>query len=48
MEPFLLGGHMIRSVGDEKTSLGRAARQVRAVSTSPVAEAVGSALRSTT
>ena len=29
MEPFLLGGHMIRNVGDEKTTLGRAAGEVR-------------------
>ena len=29
MEPFLLGGHMIRNVGDERTTLGRAALEVR-------------------
>ncbi len=40
MEPFLLGGHMIRSVGDEKTSWGELPSKFEA-GTSPVAEAVG-------
>jgi cysteine desulfurase / selenocysteine lyase len=40
MEPFLLGGHMIRSVGDEKTTWGELPSKFEA-GTSPVAEAVG-------
>jgi cysteine desulfurase/selenocysteine lyase len=40
MEPFLLGGHMIRSVGDETTSWGELPAKFEA-GTSPVAEAVG-------
>src|SRR6516162_3038045 len=40
MEPFLLGGHMIRSVGDEKTTWGELPAKFEA-GTSPVAEAVG-------
>ncbi len=40
MEPFLLGGHMIRNVGDEKTTWGELPSKFEA-GTSPVAEAVG-------
>ncbi|HUK44599.1 MAG TPA: SufS family cysteine desulfurase [Gaiellaceae bacterium] len=40
MEPFLLGGHMIRNVGDERTSWGELPAKFEA-GTSPVAEAVG-------
>ena len=40
MEPFLLGGHMIRNVGDEKTTWGELPAKFEA-GTSPVAEAVG-------
>jgi cysteine desulfurase/selenocysteine lyase len=40
MEPFLLGGHMIRNVGDKKTSWGELPAKFEA-GTSPVAEAVG-------
>ena len=40
MEPFLLGGHMIRNVGDERTSWGGLPAKFEA-GTSPVAEAVG-------
>ncbi len=40
MEPFLLGGHMIRSVGDERTSWAELPAKFEA-GTSPVAEAVG-------
>src|SRR5262249_59987202 len=38
MEPFLLGGHMIRNVGDEKTSWGELPAKFEA-GTSPVAHA---------
>jgi len=40
MEPFLLGGHMIRNVGDQKTTWGELPGKFEA-GTSPVAEAVG-------
>jgi cysteine desulfurase/selenocysteine lyase len=40
MEPFLLGGHMIRNVGDQKTTWGELPSKFEA-GTSPVAEAVG-------
>jgi cysteine desulfurase/selenocysteine lyase len=40
MEPFLLGGHMIRSVGDEKTTWGTLPHKFEA-GTAPMAEAVG-------
>jgi cysteine desulfurase / selenocysteine lyase len=40
MEPFLLGGHMIRSVGDEKTTWGALPHKFEA-GTAPMAEAVG-------
>jgi cysteine desulfurase / selenocysteine lyase len=40
MEPFLLGGHMIRNVGDETTSWAELPAKFEA-GTSPVAEAVG-------
>ncbi len=40
MEPFLLGGHMIRSVGDQETSWAELPAKFEA-GTSPVAEAVG-------
>jgi cysteine desulfurase/selenocysteine lyase len=40
MEPFLLGGHMIRSVGDERTTWAELPAKFEA-GTSPVAEAVG-------
>ncbi len=40
MEPFLLGGHMIRNVGDTKTTWGELPAKFEA-GTSPVAEAVG-------
>ncbi len=40
MEPFLLGGHMIRNVGDERTTWGELPSKFEA-GTSPVAEAVG-------
>jgi cysteine desulfurase/selenocysteine lyase len=40
MEPFLLGGHMIRNVGDKKTSWAELPAKFEA-GTSPVAEAVG-------
>ena len=40
MEPFLLGGHMIRNVGDEQTTWGELPAKFEA-GTSPVAEAVG-------
>jgi len=40
MEPFLLGGHMIRSVGVEETTWGDLPHKFEA-GTSPVAEAVG-------
>ncbi len=40
MEPFLLGGHMIRSVGDEVTSWGELPHKFEA-GTAPMAEAVG-------
>ena len=40
MEPFLLGGHMIRNVGDERTTWAELPAKFEA-GTSPVAEAVG-------
>ena len=40
MEPFLLGGHMIRNVGDEETTWAELPAKFEA-GTSPVAEAVG-------
>jgi cysteine desulfurase/selenocysteine lyase len=40
MEPFLMGGHMIRQVGDEKTTWAELPAKFEA-GTSPVAEAVG-------
>src|SRR6476646_6300922 len=40
MEPFLLGGHMISSVGDERTTWAALPAKFEA-GTSPVAEAVG-------
>jgi cysteine desulfurase/selenocysteine lyase len=40
MEPFLLGGHMIRSVGDEVTTWGALPHKFEA-GTAPMAEAVG-------
>jgi cysteine desulfurase/selenocysteine lyase len=40
MEPFLMGGHMIRHVGDEQTSWGELPAKFEA-GTSPTAEAVG-------
>ena len=40
MEPFLLGGHMIRSVGDEATTWGALPHKFEA-GTAPMAEAVG-------
>jgi cysteine desulfurase/selenocysteine lyase len=40
MEPFLLGGHMIRSVGDDRTTWAELPAKFEA-GTSPVAEAVG-------
>ncbi|HWE83169.1 MAG TPA: aminotransferase class V-fold PLP-dependent enzyme, partial [Gaiellaceae bacterium] len=40
MEPFLLGGHMIRNVGDQRTTWGELPSKFEA-GTSPVAEAVG-------
>jgi len=40
MEPFLLGGHMIRSVGDQTTTWAELPAKFEA-GTSPVAEAVG-------
>ena len=40
MEPFLLGGHMIRNVGDETTTWAELPAKFEA-GTSPVAEAVG-------
>jgi cysteine desulfurase/selenocysteine lyase len=40
MEPFLLGGHMIRNVGDQTTTWGELPSKFEA-GTSPVAEAVG-------
>ena len=40
MEPFLLGGHMIRSVGDEVTTWGSLPHKFEA-GTAPMAEAVG-------
>jgi cysteine desulfurase / selenocysteine lyase len=40
MEPFLLGGHMIRSVGPEETTWGELPHKFEA-GTSPMAEAVG-------
>jgi len=40
MEPFLLGGHMIRSVGDEETTWGALPHKFEA-GTAPMAEAVG-------
>jgi cysteine desulfurase/selenocysteine lyase len=40
MEPFLLGGHMIRNVGDEETTWAGLPAKFEA-GTSPVAEAVG-------
>jgi cysteine desulfurase/selenocysteine lyase len=40
MEPFLLGGHMIRNVGDQTTTWGELPAKFEA-GTSPVAEAVG-------
>ena len=40
MEPFLMGGHMIRSVGDEVTTWAELPAKFEA-GTSPVAEAVG-------
>ena len=40
MEPFLLGGHMIRSVGEEKTTWGALPHKFEA-GTAPMAEAVG-------
>ena len=40
MEPFLLGGHMIRAVGDEVTTWGALPHKFEA-GTAPMAEAVG-------
>jgi cysteine desulfurase / selenocysteine lyase len=40
MEPFLTGGHMIRSVGDARTSWGELPHKFEA-GTAPMAEAVG-------
>ena len=40
MEPFLVGGHMIRKVGDEQTTWGELPAKFEA-GTSPMAEAVG-------
>jgi cysteine desulfurase/selenocysteine lyase len=40
MEPFLLGGHMIRNVGDDRTTWAELPAKFEA-GTSPVAEAVG-------
>ncbi len=40
MEPFLLGGHMIRSVGAERTTWGELPHKFEA-GTAPMAEAVG-------
>jgi cysteine desulfurase/selenocysteine lyase len=40
MEPFLLGGHMIRKVGDRETTWGELPAKFEA-GTSPMAEAVG-------
>ncbi len=40
MEPFLLGGHMIRSVGDQTTTWAELPAKFEA-GTSPIAEAVG-------
>jgi cysteine desulfurase / selenocysteine lyase len=40
MEPFLLGGHMIRNVGDQQTTWAELPAKFEA-GTSPVAEAVG-------
>ena len=40
MEPFLLGGHMIRKVGQEKTTWGEIPHKFEA-GTAPMAEAVG-------
>ncbi len=40
MEPFLLGGHMIRAVGDEATTWGALPHKFEA-GTAPMAEAVG-------
>jgi cysteine desulfurase/selenocysteine lyase len=40
MEPFLLGGHMIRSVGDDASSWGELPHKFEA-GTAPMAEAVG-------
>ena len=40
MEPFLLGGHMIRAVGEEKTTWGALPHKFEA-GTAPLAEAVG-------
>jgi cysteine desulfurase / selenocysteine lyase len=40
MEPFLLGGHMIRSVGADKTTWGALPHKFEA-GTAPMAEAVG-------
>ena len=40
MEPFLLGGHMIRNVGDDETTWGELPAKFEA-GTSPMAEAVG-------
>ncbi|MDH4345185.1 MAG: cysteine desulfurase [Thermoleophilia bacterium] len=40
MEPFLLGGHMIRAVGDERTTWGELPHKFEA-GTAPMAEAVG-------
>jgi cysteine desulfurase/selenocysteine lyase len=40
MEPFLTGGHMIRSVGDTRTSWGELPHKFEA-GTAPMAEAVG-------
>src|SRR5207245_5447996 len=40
MEPFLMGGHMISSVGFERTTWGELPHKFEA-GTSPIAEAVG-------
>jgi cysteine desulfurase/selenocysteine lyase len=40
MEPFLLGGHMIRAVGDDRTTWGELPHKFEA-GTAPMAEAVG-------
>lgn len=40
MEPFLTGGHMIRAVGDERTTWGELPHKFEA-GTAPMAEAVG-------